>query len=186
MEKNINKQTEIDKLKKISNFLAQIEDSVEIEIFTNERYHVEEYYGITINENYVGINRTGFYDNSYWSLSLDSKDFSENIIKSIDQDDFEMLAEDYIREEGDITEAVFVGSGDGNYEINDSLDDHDFDQIPEEILDKESGEIDIEKFQDIYGSDYELKEREDYCGRIDSFSIKIDEENVNVNLNILY
>ena len=79
MKKNINKQTEIDKLKKISNFLAQRDDSAEIEMFTNERYHVEEYCGIKINENYVGINRTGFYENSYWSLSLDSKDFSENI-----------------------------------------------------------------------------------------------------------
>ena len=75
----------------------------------------------------------------------------------------------------------------GNYLINDSLDDHDFDQIPDKILDKESGEIDIEKFQDIYGSDYELKPKEDYLSKfIDSFSIKIDEENVNVNLNILY
>ena len=77
------------------------------------------------------------------------------------------------------TEAVFVGSGDGNYEINDSLDDHDFDQIPEEILDKESGEIDIEKF---LLSVYELKDFD----LIDSFSIKIDEENVNVNLNMYF
>ena len=106
---------------------------VEVELYTNERYEVEEYYVVTIGENYVGINRTGFYDTSYWSLHLDSKTFSERVNDSIEKDDFNILIEDYIREEGDITEAKFVNSGSGNYEIQDEVDDYDFEEIPENI-----------------------------------------------------
>ena len=88
-------------------------------LYTNERYEVEEYYVVIIGENYVGINRTGFYDISYWSLNLDSKTFAERINESIERDDYNILIEDYIREEGDITEAKFVNSGSGYYEIQD-------------------------------------------------------------------
>ena len=116
---------------------------------------------------------------------LDSKTFSERVNDSIEKDDFNILIEDYIREEGDITEAKFVNSGSGNYEIQDEVDDYDFEEIPENILDEETEEIDIEKFQDIYGDDYELSDREDYCGKIDSFSVYVDKEKVEINVDIL-
>ena len=179
------KNTEIKKLKKIADFLQSKEGMVEIELYTTERYEVEEYYVVTIGENYVGINRTGFYDTSYWSLNLHSKTFSERVNDSIEKDDFNILIEDYIREEGDITEAKFVNSGSGNYEIQDEVDDYDFEEIPENILDEETEEIDIEKFQDIYGDDYELRDSEDYCGKIDSFSVYVDKEKVEINVDIL-
>ena len=66
MPNDANKNTEIKKLKKIADYLQNKEEMVEIELYTNERYEVEEYYVVTIGENYVGINRTGFYDTSYW------------------------------------------------------------------------------------------------------------------------
>tara|TARA_Y100000022_G_scaffold140803_1_gene122668 strand:+ start:357 stop:908 length:552 start_codon:yes stop_codon:yes gene_type:complete len=179
------KNTEIKKLKKIADFLQNKEGMVEIELYTTERYEVEEYYVVTIGENYVGINRTGFYDTSYWSLHLDSKTFSERVNDSIEKDDFNILIEDYIREEGDITEAKFVNSGSGNYEIQDEVDDYDFEEIPKNILDEETEEIDIEKFQDIYGDDYEIRDSEDYCGKIDSFSVYVDKEKVEINVDIL-
>jgi len=185
MSSDSNKDSEIKKLKKIADFLQSKENMVEIELYTNERYEVEEYYVVTIGENYVGINRTGFYDTSYWSLNLDSKTFAERINESIEKDDFNILIEDYIREEGDITEAKFVNSGSGNYEIQDEVDDYDFKEIPENILDEETEEIDIEKFQDIYGSDYELRDSEDYCGKIDSFSVYLDEEKMEINVELL-
>ena len=185
MPNDANKNAEINKLKKIADYLQSKEDVVEIELYTTERYEVEEYYVVIIGENYVGINRTGFYDTSYWSLHLDSKTFAGRINDSIEKDDFNILIEDYIREEGDITEAKFVNSGSGNYEIQDEVDDYDFHEIPENILNEETEEIDIEKFQDIYGSDYELRDSEGYCGKIDSFSVYIDKEKVQINVDTL-
>ncbi len=185
MPSDANKNTEIKKLKKISDYLQSNEGMVEVELYTTERYEIEEYYVVIIGENYVGINRTGFYDTSYWSLHLDSKTFAERINDSMEKDDFNILIEDYIREEGDITDAKFVNSGSGNYEIQDEVDDYDFQEVPENILDVETEGIDIEKFQDIYGSDYELRDSEGYCGKIDSFSIYIDKEKVEINIGIL-
>ena len=186
MPNDANKNTEIKKLKKIADYLQSKEEMVEIELYTNERYEVEEYYVVTIGENYVGINRTGFYDTSYWSLELDSETFSKAIFEAIEKDNYEYLVEDYIMEEGDYTEAKFIGGGEGNYEIQDSIDDHDLDDIPEEILDGETGEIDIEKFQDVYGSDYELRDKEGYCEEIHSFSLHIDKVKYEVNVDLLY
>ena len=115
MPNDANKNTEIKKLKKIADYLQSKEDMVEIELYTNERYEVEEYYVVTIGENYVGINRTGFYDTSYWSLELDSETFSKAIFEAIEKDNYEYLVEDYIMEEGDYTEAKFIGGGEESY-----------------------------------------------------------------------
>ena len=185
MSSDVSKESEIKKLKKILDYLRKKDDNVEIELLTSERYEVEEYYVVTIGENYVGINRTGFYDTSYWSLNLDSQTFADSINESIEKNDYNILIEDYIREEGDITEAEFINSGSGNYEIQDAVDDYDLDEIPANILDEETEEIDIEKFQDIYGSDYELRDQEDYCGKIDSFSIYLDKEKIEINVDLL-
>ena len=58
MPNDANKNTEIKKLKKIADYLQNKEEMVEIELYTNERYEVEEYYVVTIGENYVGINES--------------------------------------------------------------------------------------------------------------------------------
>ena len=186
MQNDANKNTEIKKLKKIADYLQNKEEMVEIELYTNERYEVEESYVVTIGENYVGIHRTGFYDTSFWSLELDAETFYKAILEAIEKDDYEYLVEEYIMEEGDYTESKFISGGEGNYEIQDSIDDHDLDEIPDEILDDETGEIDIEKFQDIYGSDYELRDSEGYFEKINSFSLHVDKVKYEVNVDLLY
>ena len=182
----MSRQEEIKKLGLIADALKNKDDFIEIEIFTKERYEVEEYHVVMIGDNYVGINRTGFYDTSFWSLELDAETFYKAILEAIEKDDYEYLVEEYIMEEGDYTESKFISGGEGNYEIQDSIDDHDLDEIPDEILDDETGEIDIEKFQDIYGSDYELRDSEGYFEKINSFSLHVDKVKYEVNVDLLY
>ena len=76
----------------------------------------------------------------------------------------------------------FKSSGDDDYEFQDEIDSHDFDEIPEELLDEDGEDIDIEKLQDNY--DFDLIEEEGGISKFDSLSIDIGDEKITIDWNI--
>jgi len=166
-------------LAKLSDHLIDKDGEVFLELYTKEKYEFDRSLKFAVRDNNVLVLRTGQNHDSYWDYTYNAEELLEAVQKSIETDDLGGLNE-YLSEGMD--EGEFLFGGDDYHESQDAIEDHDFDEIPEDLLDEDSGEIDIEKLQDDY--DFEVIEEEGkQISKFESFKYKTDDGEVKIDLN---
>jgi|TARA_B100000315_G_C14302990_1_gene462710 hypothetical protein len=168
-----------EKLKKISKYLQNTDDTVTFEMYTSQKYEYENTLAAAVDGNYVNITRRGFYNDSFWDYEFEPKSLKDGIDYALEENDISSF-NNFILEFFD--DYDFKSSGDDDYEFQDEIDSHDFDEIPEELLDEDGEDIDIEKLQDNY--DFDLIEEEGGISKFDSLSIDIGDEKITIDWNI--
>ncbi len=166
-------------LEKLSDHLKDKDGEVSLELYTKEKYEFDRSLKFPIGDNYVLVLRSGKNHDSYWNYTYNAEDLFEAVQQSIETDDLGGLNECLSEW---VTEWEFLFGGSDYHESQDAIEGHDFDEIPEDLLDEDTGEIDIEKLQDNY--DFEVIEEEgDQISKFESLKYKTDDGEVKIDLN---